>query len=260
MDRIYAVGSKNKFKTVQSANTDYEMVVFCHLRWDFVYQRPQHIISRLSKDMKILMIEEPVPFDDHEKNTANLIVINDNLHILQPKTTSIDKIENILKQFIPNKNIPIGWFYSASFVSLLEYFSFETIIYDCMDELTLFKGAPSELLVQEKFLIANADIIFTGGKSLYDSKKELHDNIHCFPSSVDQEHFAKGIDGLTIADDIANIPSPIAGYFGVIDERVNLELINETALANPNVSFVMIGPLAKISEQDLTMSVIDFEL
>jgi glycosyltransferase involved in cell wall biosynthesis len=120
-----------------------------------------------------------------------------------------------------------------------------------MDELTLFKGAPAELLVQEKFLIANADIIFTGGKSLYESKKKLHANVHCFPSSVDQEHFAKAMNGIIVPQEIADIPSPIVGYFGVIDERINLQLVNDTAVLNPDISFVMIGPLAKIGEHDL---------
>jgi glycosyltransferase involved in cell wall biosynthesis len=152
---------------------------------------------------------------------------------------------------VKNKNIQVGWFYSASFSSLLEHINFETVVYDCMDELTLFKGAPSHLINQEKYLIAHADIIFTGGKSLYESKKELHPNVYCFPSSVDQAHFAKALNGIAIADDIAQIPSPIVGYYGVIDERIDLELLHKAAQKLPNVSFVMIGPLAKIEERDL---------
>lgn len=244
--------SANINKQIRSQRSpSYDMVVFCHLRWDFVYQRPQHIISRMSKKARILLIEEPIGFEPGQENTGNLIVVNDNLHVLQPRVRSIEEIKNILPEFLPSKNISIGWFYSPSFVSLLPAFDFDTVIYDCMDELTLFKGAPAELLEQEKFLISNADIIFTGGKSLYESKKQLHKNVYCFPSSVDQEHFAKALNGVSIPDDIANIPSPIVGYFGVIDERIDLDLLNETAKMNPEVSFVMIGPLAKIGEEDL---------
>ncbi|HEX8561702.1 MAG TPA: glycosyltransferase [Flavobacterium sp.] len=234
-----------------SSKEGYDMVVFCHLRWEFVYQRPQHIISRLAKNFKILLIEEPIPHSPEEANTGNLHKISENLHILQPKTASIAEIKNVLPQFVSDTSINIGWFYSPSFVSLLPEFNFGTIIYDCMDELTLFKGAPAELLEQEKFLISNADIIFTGGKSLYESKKQLHDHVYCFPSSVDQEHFAKALNGVSIPDDIANIPSPIVGYFGVIDERIDLQLLEQTAKINPEVSFVMIGPLAKIGDHDL---------
>ena len=249
------LGSKIEQKTPSfnnnnSNNNYYDMIVFCHLRWEFVYQRPQHIISRMAQNLKILFVEEPIGFSE-DNEYDDIITITDNLHVLQPKVQSIEAISDIIFHYVKSKNVPIGWFYSPSFVSLLSDFNFETIIYDCMDELTMFKGAPAELLVQEKFLISNASIIFTGGKSLYESKKLHHNNVFCFPSSVDQDHFAKALNGIAIPEDIASIPGPIAGYFGVIDERINLDLVNETAIANPTISFVMIGPLAKISEHDL---------
>ena len=227
----------------------YDMIVFCHLRWEFVYQRPQHIISRLSSDFKVLLIEEPLP--TQSANSGNLIVVSDTLHVLQPNVSTIEAIANIIPEYVKNKNIPYGWFYSASFSPLLEQLNFETVIYDCMDELSLFKGAPEHLINQEKYLMAHADIIFTGGKSLYESKKQWHENVHCFPSSVDESHFAKALSGITVPDDIANLQSPVVGYYGVIDERIDLALFHETALKLPNVSFVMIGPLAKIGEADL---------
>lgn len=227
----------------------YDMIVFCHLRWEFVYQRPQHIISRLSSNIKVLFIEEPLP--SQSANSGNLIVVSDTLHVLQPNVINIEAIANIIPEYVKNKNIPYGWFYSASFSPLLEQLDFETVIYDCMDELSLFKGAPEHLINQEKYLMAHADIIFTGGKSLYESKKQWHENVHCFPSSVDESHFAKALNGITVPDDIANLQSPVVGYYGVIDERIDLALLHETALKLPNVSFVMIGPLAKIGEADL---------
>ncbi len=232
-----------------NVKNEYDMVVFCHLRWDFVYQRPQHIISRMAKDRKILMIEEP--WYRPEEKESRLIKVNDNLHVLQPNVHTIEEIESILPQYISSKNINTGWFYSASFVPLLTSFEFNTIVYDCMDELSLFKGAPEKLIEQEKYLVAHADVVFTGGKSLYESKSQLHGNAHCFPSSVDQEHFEKALNGVAIPDDIATIPGPIVGYFGVIDERLDLNLLNEIAQQKPDVSFVMIGPLAKIGEHDL---------
>lgn len=228
----------------------YDMIVFCHLRWHFVYQRPQHIISRMSKTMKILFIEEPL-YDMANTNTGTIIVIDSMLHVLQPNVKDIESIASIIPNYVRNKSIPVGWFYSASFVPLLLRIKFEKVVYDCMDELSLFKGAPANLIKQEKYLMAYADIIFTGGKSLYESKKVLHDNVYCFPSSVDEAHFAKALNGIAIPDDIATIPSPIVGYFGVIDERIDLTMLQKVALKLPNVSFVMIGPLAKIDEADL---------
>ena len=237
--------------TATGRQESYDLIVFCHLRWQFVYQRPQHIISRLAKNMKILLIEEPLPFAPEEKNTAERLEITENLHVLQPRVENIASIKNILPEFVANRHVEMGWFYSASFVPLLDEFRFDTVVYDCMDELSQFRGAPAELIVQEKFLMAQADIVFTGGKSLYEAKKKQHPNVFCFPSSVDREHFAKAMNGVAIPEDIANIPHPIVGYYGVIDERIDLDLIRGTADRNPDVQFVMIGPIAKINDEDL---------
>jgi len=229
-------------------NNEYDMVVFCHLRWDFVYQRPQHIISRLAKSMKILLIEEP--WHRPEVPDSKLTEVTANLHVLQPNVRHIEEIEQILPKYT-GKSIETGWFYSASFLPLLDYFTFDTVVYDCMDELSLFKGAPQKLVEQERSLMQTAGIVFTGGKSLYESKVKHHDNVYCFPSSVDRQHFAGALNGIALPEDIAGIKGPIAGYFGVIDERIDLELLNEVALLKPEISFVMIGPLAKIGEHDL---------
>jgi glycosyltransferase involved in cell wall biosynthesis len=228
----------------------YDMVVFCHLRWQFVYQRPQHLISRMAESMRVLLIEEPL-FNEQNNSTGNLMIMNENLHILQPNVRDIESIAKILPTYIKNKNIAAGWFYSAAFCPLLQALNFDTIIYDCMDELSLFKGAPSHLIEQEKYLMANADIIFTGGRSLYESKKQFHDNVHCFPSSVDKAHFEQALHNISIPADIGDLKGPIIGYYGVIDERIDLDLLKETAHLLPDVTFVMIGPLAKIEEADL---------
>lgn len=236
---------------LQAATTPYDMVVFCHLRWEFVYQRPQHIISRLSKNYKILFIEEPIGVDAGGVNTANLRVVSENLHVLQPKTTCIADIAQILPQYIGNRSVKVGWFYSSAFIPLLEYLVCDTIVYDCMDELTLFKDAESRLAGQEAQLLDCAAVVFTGGKSLYESKSRLHANVHCFPSSVDRQHFAKAGRNQDLPADMAGIKGPIAGYFGVIDERIDYNLLEEVAQMNPDISFVMIGPFAKINEAEL---------
>lgn len=232
----------------ESNDHRYDLVVFCHLRWDFVYQRPQHIITRLSKTMKILLIEEP--WHRPEKPGNSLRSISNNLHVLQPNVNRIEDIASVLPAYI-GKDVQTGWFYSAAFIPLLDYFSFNTVVYDCMDELSLFKGASEKIVSQERALMDRADIIFTGGKSLYESKAKLHDNVFCFPSSVDRGHFSKALNGIALPQDIIAIKGPIVGYFGVIDERIDLEMLHATALLLPSVQFVMIGPLAKIGENDL---------
>jgi len=236
----------------QMRKHSYDMIVFCHLRWDFVYQRPQHIISRMAKKYKILFIEEP--WRRQTEKQSRLLRIHENLHVLQPNVETIEDIIRIVPDYVDNTTVEIGWFYSPSFVPLLTCFDFSTIVYDCMDELSLFKGAPAELIEHERYLVANADVVFTGGKSLYETKARLHSNVHCYPSSVDQAHFEKALNGIALPDDIATIPAPIVGYFGVIDERLDLALLQDIAKLRPDVSFVMIGPLAKIEAHELPVA------
>lgn len=235
-----------------NANPEYDMVVFCHLRWDFVYQRPQHLISRLAREYKILVVEEPQPTRLNGNSPLEVREITPNIHVFRPPVQDIDSIGSFLKKHLKKQSFPVGWFYSPAFISVLEHFDFETVIYDCMDELSLFKGASPKLIDQEKQLLAAADIVYTGGKSLYESKKQKHHNVFCFPSSVDIEHFANHKSGEILKpEDLKNIPSPIVGYYGVIDERIDLNLLKDTAAKRPETSFVMIGPLCKIEDHDL---------
>lgn len=226
----------------------YDMIVFCHLRWDFVYQRPQHIISRFADYMRILFVEEPI-LKAEEGNSVR--VINDNLHILQPNIADIEDLDGVLYDLLGSTELPIAWFYSPSFGGVMNAFSFTTIVYDCMDELSLFKGAPKKLIEQELQLLKKATVVFTGGKSLFEAKFPLHSNVHCFPSSVDLEHFSKAQNGISVPAELESITSPVIGYYGVVDERMDLQLIEEAAKLLPDCAFVLIGPVVKIQEDEL---------
>ncbi len=228
---------------------EYDMIVFCHLRWDFVYQRPQHLISRLAKNHKILVVEEPVQTKLNGKGPFEIKEINSNLHVCQPPVNDIEDIGAYLQKRLHSKSFEIGWFYSPAFVSVLEHLDFDTVVYDCMDELSLFRGAPKKLIEQENQLLQATDAVFTGGKSLYESKSQKHHNVFCFSSSVDMDHFSK--TDVEKPKDMRHIPTPIVGYYGVIDERIDLDLLQKTAKMTPDVSFVMVGPLCKISDADL---------
>ncbi len=242
----------NKYLNGSKKLPAYDIVVFCHLRWDFVYQRPQHLISRLSKKFKILLVEEPVGCQPGNGNAPEITVISDSLHILKPRINCLDNLGPYLKKYLNDKQYIVGWFYSAAFISVFDVIDFEIVVYDCMDELTLFKGASPELISQEKILLEEADIVFTGGKSLYESKVQKHHNVFCFPSSVDVDHFSNA-DKAEIHKpaDLTVIKKPIVGYFGVIDERIDFEILKDTAEKMPGYDFVMIGPVCKISEEEL---------
>lgn len=228
----------------------HDLVVFSHLRWEFVTQRPQHIITRVAKKRNVLFVEEPVDYP------TRIFSPRQNITVLQPNAPAIDSLlfrETVLTNSqLLTPNDPILWFYSASFVDMLDIVPHSLIIYDCMDELSLFRGAPLTLINQEKRLLGWADIVFTGGKSLYESKKQFHPNVYCFPSSVDSKHFetAKHPD-TTIPEELQQLKKPIVGFVGVIDERIDIELLGKIATTMPNVDFAMIGPVVKINPEDL---------
>jgi glycosyltransferase involved in cell wall biosynthesis len=234
-----------------------DLVVFSHLRWEFVTQRPQHVIGRLAQDRRVLFVEEPIAYSAGESGTARLYEAAPNVTVLQPRIDMahlIEELEPVLRRYLQELNFhnPALWFYSAAFQEMADRLPHSLVIYDCMDELSAFRGAPKELIDQEKNLLKRADVVFTGGKSLYDSKRVLAENVFCYPSSVDRAHFAKALAAETpLPADIRDLARPIVGYYGVIDERIDYELLREVAEKNPDVSFVMIGPVVKVSEDEL---------
>jgi glycosyltransferase involved in cell wall biosynthesis len=124
-------------------------------------------------------------------------------------------------------------------------------VYDCMDELSNFKNASPNLPAYEQQLLAQADVVFTGGKSLFEAKKNLHEDVYCFPSSVDRDHFQKALHEETeIPEDLTGLRKPVVGYYGVIDERIDFSLLKYVAEKLSNITIVMIGPFAKIDEKD----------
>lgn len=233
------------------------IVVFSHLRWNSVTQRPQHLLKRLSVHHPILFVEEPIDHDTKVKGTANIEQVEENITVFQPRIgweSMTQELAPMLEDQFLEMGIsdPILWFYSPMFIDIADTLSYSKIVYDCMDELSAFLGAPQSLLSKEEKLLQLSDVVFTGGKSLYESKRQRHANVHCFPSSVDEKHFKKVFKSSTpIPADISAIKPPVVGFYGVVDERLDLSLIDQIALKRSEVSFVIIGPVVKIDPASL---------
>ncbi len=233
------------------------VICFSHLRWDFVFQRPQHLLTRWAKDVRVYYFEEPV-FGDYD--TISLREnIDGNVTVLTPhikggmSEQEINKyIEILLLKFIKIYKISdyIAWYYTPMAINFTRNLKPTLVIYDCMDELSGFKGAHPELTKNEKALMNMSDVVFTGGHHLFEHKKHLHDNIFPFPSSIDQEHFESGT-GVSDPHDQKDIPHPRAGFFGVIDERLDIDLMDKLAQEMPDFHFIMIGPVVKIDPSTL---------
>jgi UDP-galactopyranose mutase len=234
------------------------IICFSHLRWDFVFQRPQHLLTRWSKELPVYYIEEPV-FGNFEVNFLKARNYNDNLTIITPhiQEESGEKeiqiyLEEAVKKLIQWNNISdyMFWYITPMAMPFTKNLNPTMVVYDCMDELSHFKGAHPDMIKNESALLKFADVVFTGGHYLYEYKKDKHNNIYPFPSSIDQKHFESGLSCADPADQ-ASIPHPRVGFFGVIDERLNIDLLDGLARSLPNIHFVMIGPVVKIDPATL---------
>ena len=243
--------------TTTSTST-HHLVCFSHLRWNFVYQRPQHLLTRFARNTKVYYIEEPivdgeVDFLEVSKPSENLLVIVPHLREGLSEEESTAKQKELLANFFIENDITqyYFWYYTPMALGISDHFNPSLVVYDCMDELSAFKFAPQSLKDREKELLRKADLVFTGGYSLYEAKKNRHPDVHAFPSSIDVEHFYKARLYSIDPADQESIPHPRIGYFGVIDERMDLNLIEGIARRKPDWHIVMVGPVAKISNDTL---------
>jgi UDP-galactopyranose mutase len=237
-----------------------DLVCFSHLRWDFVFQRPQHLLSRFARQIRVFFVEEPI--FDAEPGNSYLDVSNrtDKLQVAVPHLPGgLSEEENeklqqqLVNQLIAQQNIRrfVAWYYTPMAIGFSSHLYPELTVYDCMDELAAFAGAHPLLLERERQLFNRADLVFTGGQSLYEAKRNQHKNVYAFPSSIERAHFAQARTNLPDPADQANIPHPRLGFFGVIDERMDINLVSEVARMRPDWHMVMLGPVVKIDPAHL---------
>jgi glycosyltransferase involved in cell wall biosynthesis len=235
------------------------LVCFSHLRWDFVWQRPQHLLSRAAKQYRVLMIEEPIfkpdiaPHIDLSVRAQGVTIAVPMLpEGLDPQDAILeqrDLVEALIER--ESSGLRIFWYYTPMAMAFTSHLDCDLCVYDNMDELSLFRGASRELLDLENALFARADLVFTGGMSLYEAKRNRHRSVHGFPSSIEFDHFVKARSIRADPADQASIPGPRLGFFGVVDERMDLELLEQVAELRPQWQFVMIGPVVKIDPATL---------
>lgn len=238
---------------------DYDLICLSHLRWDFVYQRPQHLMSRFAKNRRVFFIEEPIFTDDPtrleiSRREDKLSVVVPHISHRDRETKNVEQIQReLLENLFSEQRIKdfVLWFYTPMAMSFAAHLKPKAVVYDCMDELSGFKFAHPALFENESRLFEKADLVFTGGQSLYEAKKDRHQNIYAFPSSIDAAHFGQAREIRSEPSDQAEIPRPRLGYYGVIDERLDLNLLARTANLRPDWQIIMIGPVVKINHEDL---------
>jgi len=252
------LGSMTKKAEIIQQSSNFDVICFSHLRWDFVYQRPQHLMSRFARDRRVFIFEEP-QYDDGE---ARLEVTprEENVFVAVPKLThgiegeaATAKLRELVDELLASNNIErhISWYYTPMMLEWSRHLEAVAVVYDCMDQLSAFKNAPPELTAREAELLGLADVVFTGGHSLYEAKKDEHPAVYAFPSSIDVDHFAAALEAESDPADLAGVPTPRIGFVGVIDERMDIGMLDEIAAMRPDWQLVMIGPVVKIDESEL---------
>ena len=245
----------NKSKT----NMPEDLVCLSHLRWGFVYQRPQHLLSRFAKHQRVFFVEEPVPTTGAPRMEIT-VCPESGVRVCVPQMpegltrASQDTIQKLLlNNLLTEQRISnyVLWYYTPMALSFSSHLQPRITIFDCMDELSAFKGAPQEMKDREAELLRRADLVFTGGQCLYEAKVGRHNDLHVFPSSIEYSHFAQARTHVGDPADQTDIPHPRVGFCGVIDERMDIELIGEVAKLRPEYQFIMIGPVAKIDPETL---------
>ena len=236
-----------------------DLVCFAHLHWDFVWQRPQHLLSRFAQHGRVFYVEdaffhaddliEPHMEVKERQNGVKVLVVHLPNRLRGNEQASDEAQVAVLKRFFADNGVDtyVFWVYTPMAMRRVQQFQPVLTVYDCMDELAQFKGAPPELRQREQELFKQADLVFTGGQRLYESKREQHADAHSFPSSIDKTHFGQARNPeLAEPADQASIPHPRIGFFGVVDERLDIELLGQLATNHPEWQFVIIGPVVKI--------------
>ena len=247
------------FRRDQYAQPQPDLVCFSHLRWDFVYQRPQHLLTRCARDRRVFFVEEPVfgngsmKLEVQERQAGVRVVVPHLPDGLRSEVATNAVMKEMLHRYFNENGIReyVFWYYTPMALTFTKYFSPIVSVYDCMDELSAFKGAHSLLPELERQLLERVDLVFTGGQSLYEAKRDRHPAIYPFPSSIDVAHFGQARTTTSDPKDQKSIPHPRLGFFGVIDERFDIELLDAVARERPDWQFVMVGPVVKIHPDTL---------
>jgi glycosyltransferase involved in cell wall biosynthesis len=214
-------------------------------------------MTRFARERRVFFFEEPV-FDG--ERSSLVVEAAGSVHVVVPhlaqglsKEAADVEIKRLLTELLLKWDIrePVFWYYTPMALTFSRDLRSSLIVFDCMDELSGFHGAPRELVALEAELLRRADLVFTGGQSLFEAKQQRHPRVFAFPSSVDVAHFAKARRAQPEPDDQRPIPRPRLGFFGVVDERMDLALLDAIASARSEWQLIVLGPTVKIDPSAL---------
>ena len=257
------VASPARVRAAAPSVPAYTLIVLSHLGWDWVWQRPQHLLSRLARRHPVFFVMEPLldenpaaPYLKIETRGAGVTVAAPVFSLAQADAAGgfYPLIARLVDAWIAQERVqnPVFWLYTPMAQPVVADRPGAVVVFDAMDELAAFRFAPSVLKAREAALMQRADLVFTGGHSLYEARQGRNPHVYCFPSGVERAHFATALERRTPeAPALAGMPHPRIGFYGVIDERMDLDLLRQAAALRPQYQWIMVGPTAKIDAADL---------
>lgn len=223
-----------------------------HLRWDGVWQRPHHLLKRIARHLPVVVVEEPFGGTDDR----DAVTRDGSVTVIRPIRRRGWSLPLVDAQAIATARECAGaadgavgvWLYTPMMLELADAFAARPLVFDCMDELAAFDGAPTGIADRDRALVKRADLVFAGGTSLYERRKSAGAKVHCYPSGVEFERFAADTAPHPLP---AELRSPVFGYVGVIDERIDFTLVDALSAAFPDGHVVLVGPVVKIDPAGL---------
>ena len=253
------------------------IICLSHLKWErTLFQRPQQLMQQMSHRRKVLYVavcglREFLAallrgrirelYGRHNENLTYLnlphLLFFSRLPLIGPLASWLTA--SALKALARRRGLGEAtlWLYFPRFVESLKHFPHRQLVYDCMDFFEGFSSTDAGIRDDEQRLLRQADLVFTGGKSLQRAREGVNPRTYCFPSGVEFEHFHQAAQTATaIPEDIQRLPRPILGYFGAVDERIDFALLASVCRQRPQWSVVLLGP--RIMQQPLPESLPNF--
>ena len=146
------------------------LICFSHLRWDFVFQRPQHLMTRFARDRRVIFWEEPAgAATGAEPSLAAKVCPTSGVIVVTPMIADDIQgaardaaLKGLLDAYLHKEGGDlVRWYYTPMMLTFSRHLEAVCTVYDCMDELKNFKFAPPELHALEDELLNTADVVFT---------------------------------------------------------------------------------------------------
>lgn len=252
-----------KMPVPASTPGDLEFVVISQVPWDYLWQRNHHTMARISRRARVLYAT-PIPTITAAKEGKDACLLEGGMHgenlmhyrpVVLWGESKLDSVRKLNRLFLKNSLIwhagrngmggcrRVLWFYFPTYESLVGRLEEDLVVYDIQDEYSAFSWYPRDTARRERDLLSKCDLVFTGTLQLRKRKEEYNRRIHFVQCGVESEHFSSAREVETaLPQDVAALPRPVLGYFGLVDTRIDIAMLEEVASKRPGWTILLIGP------------------